>query len=143
MLLVDDDRAQVADRGEDRRAGADHDPLAAAAQRLPGGEALALAQRRVEQGHVVAEGGAEAAERLRRQRDLRHQHDRPPAAPAHQFAQQLDVDQRLTGPGHALENEDAGPPLGGRAEQTPEHGGLGLAGDLGHGLGGGRRESGQ
>ncbi len=128
MLFVDDDRAEPLNRREDCGARADHDPLFTAPQRLPGGEALALTERRMEQGDVIAEGGAEAGEGLGGERDLGDQHDGAATAATHEVAQQLDVDQSLAGPGHALEDEHAGlGPIEGGA-QPAERRALGLGG---------------
>ncbi len=80
MLLVDDDQAEPAHRREDRRARADDDP------RLPARDPLALVaplgvgQPRVEDRDAVAEARAHAADGLRRERDLRHEQDRPEPA---------------------------------------------------------------
>src|SRR6201999_2838679 len=80
VLLVDDDQAEVADRGEDRRTRADADLRLAAAQALPLVEAFAVGEGAVEDGEAVAEAGAEASDGLRREADLRHQDDRAAAA---------------------------------------------------------------
>ena len=76
MLLVDDDQPEPAQRREDRRARADDDPRLAARDPLALVAALGVRQPRMEQGDALAEAGAEAAERLRSERDLRHEHDR-------------------------------------------------------------------
>ena len=76
MLLVDADQAERGHRGEDRRARADDDRRLARGDPLALVAPLRLRQRRVEHGDAVAEAGAEAAERLRRERDLGDEHDR-------------------------------------------------------------------
>ena len=76
MLLVDHHQAEVAHRGEDRRARADADPRLARMQALPLVAALARRQPRMEQRHAVAEPRREPRDRLGRQPDLRHEHDR-------------------------------------------------------------------
>ena len=76
VLLVDDDQAEVADRGEDGRARADADARLAAAQAPPLVVALAGGEGRVEDGEAVAEPGAEAGHRLRREADLGDEDDR-------------------------------------------------------------------
>ena len=68
-------RPRPLDRREDRRARADRDPRLARAQPPPLVVALALAERGVQQRDGVAEARLEAPDRLRRQRDLRHEHD--------------------------------------------------------------------
>ena len=84
-------------------------------RRLAARDALALVaplgvgQPRVEDGDAVAEARAEAAERLRRQRDLRHEHDR--AAPALERRRAgLEVDLGLAAAGRAGEQEVPPPP---------------------------------
>jgi hypothetical protein len=106
VLLVDDDRAEIAQRREDRRARADGDALLAAPQRQPGVVALAVAQRGVEHGDTVAEDGAKAVDGLRRERDLRNEHDRRLPLHLDDVAQELEVDERLPAPRHAVQEED-------------------------------------
>jgi hypothetical protein len=108
VLLVDDDRAQVRERREDGGARADHDALLPAPERPPLVVPLAVAERGVEHGHAVAEDGLEAPDRLRRQRDLGHEHDRGTALHLHHLAEQFDVDQRLAGAGDAAQQPGAG-----------------------------------
>ena len=76
VLLVDHHQAEVAHRGEDRRARADADPRLARVQALPLVAALARRQPRVEQRHAVAEPRREPRDRLGRQPDLGNEHDR-------------------------------------------------------------------
>src|SRR5207302_3467255 len=76
VLLVDADDAERRDRCEDGRARADDDRRLAGCDALALVAALRLAQPRVEDGDAVAEALAEASERLRREGDLRHEHDR-------------------------------------------------------------------
>ncbi len=80
VLLVDHDQPEVAHRREDGRARADRDPRLAAPQPPPLVVALALAERRVQQRDGVAEARLEAPDGLRRERDLRHEHDHARAA---------------------------------------------------------------
>ena len=76
VLLVDDDEAELAHRREDRRSSTDDDP------RLPGRDPRALvASFRVARAPSgapppVAESCRNRPTRLRRQRDLRDEHDR-------------------------------------------------------------------
>ena len=79
MLLVDADDAERRQRREDGRARADDDRRLAGDDPLALVAPLGLGEAGVEHRDAVAEARAEAAERLRRQRDLRHEHDR--AAP--------------------------------------------------------------
>ena len=102
MLLVDDDQAEVGDRGEDGRARADADARLAAAQPPPLVVALAVGEGRVEDRDAVAEAGPEAGDRLRREADLGDEDDRP--APSGQ--RRLDrgeVDLGLAGAGDAVQ----------------------------------------
>ena len=63
-------------RREDRRACADGDARLAAGEPLPLVAALRFRQRRMQERDPLAEPRAEAAHRLRRERDLRHEDDR-------------------------------------------------------------------
>ena len=65
MLFVQNDDPQILNGSEHCGSRAYDDALLASSQRLPGCETLAVAQSGVKNGHVVAEGGAEAADRLR------------------------------------------------------------------------------
>ena len=104
MLLVDADHAERRERREHGRAGADDDG------RLAGNDPFALVppfgvgETRVEQRHPVAEAGAEAAERLRRQRDLRHEDDRASGA-GESGLTRPDVHLGLAAPGRAGEQD--------------------------------------
>jgi hypothetical protein len=79
MLLVDADHAERRERREHGRAGADDDRRLAADDPLPLVPPLGLGESRVEQRDPVPEARDEAPERLWRQRDLRHEHDRATA----------------------------------------------------------------
>ena len=105
VLLVHDDRAEVLERREDRRARANGDPLATLLEREPFVIPLAVAQRAVQHRDLVAEHGAKAIDRLRRERDLRHEDDRRLSLLEHDAPQQLDVDERFSAAGHAVEQE--------------------------------------
>ncbi len=75
------------------------DPLALVA-------ALGLGQRGVQHGDAVAEALAEAAERLRRERDLRDEHDRAASARERGLAR-ADVDLGLAAARRAVEQDVA------------------------------------
>ena len=66
---------------------------------------LDVAQMAVQHGHAV-EPRAEPADRLRREADLRHQHDRLPAE-AHDLLDRLDVDFGLAAAGDAVNQNRA------------------------------------
>ena len=76
MLLVDADQPEAVDGREHRRACPDDDACLAARDALALVAALGVGQPRVEDRDAVAEPCGEATGRLRRQRDLRHEHDR-------------------------------------------------------------------
>ncbi len=61
MLFIDDDEAQIFDRREDGRAGADDDARFAAADAIPLLGALVGRERGVQQRHAVAEGASATA----------------------------------------------------------------------------------
>ena len=64
---------------------------------------LGVAQMAVQHGHL-AEPQPEPLDRLRRQADLRHQHDRLPPVADH-LLDRLDVDLRLAAAGDAVEED--------------------------------------
>ena len=66
--------------------------------------ALRVGERRMQDRHPVAEARAHAADRLRRERDLGHEHDRAEAALEHRGAR-LQVHLGLPGAGRAVEQE--------------------------------------
>ena len=76
VLLVHHDHAQPWHRGEHRRAGAHHHARLAVGDAPVLGAAPGRGERAVQHRHGVAEAGLEAGGRLRRQRDLGHEHDR-------------------------------------------------------------------
>ena len=104
VLLVDADQPEAVDGREDRRAGADDDACVACRDPQPLVAPLGLRQSRVEQRDAFAEARAEAADGLRRERDLRHEHDR--AEPALERGRAgLEVDLGLAAAGRAVEEE--------------------------------------
>ena len=118
VLLVDDDQPDVGQRREHGRARSHADPRLAAAQTKPLLLALALAEPGVQHRHDVPEARLEAAHRLRRERDLRHQHDRAPAG-GQRGLHGLEVHLGLARPGHPVEQEAPGGWLA--APQPGEH----------------------
>ena len=104
VLLVDDHEPETAHRREDRRACADDDPRLAPRDPIALVAPLGLAERRVENRHRVAEPLAKAPDGLRRERDLRHEHDRAEAARERRLAR-LEVDLGLPAPGRPDEQE--------------------------------------
>src|SRR5919201_5641566 len=94
------------DRREDRRAGADDDPGVSARDPLTLVPALGVRQPGVEQRDRVAEARPETADRLRGERDLRDEHDRP-EPPLERLRSRLQVDLRLATAGRPVEQEAA------------------------------------
>ena len=124
MLLVDDDQADVGERREHRRARPDADPRLAAAQPQPLVVALALAERRVQDRDDVPEARLEAPERLRRERDLGHEHDR--AAPGGERRLRRRADRPRSCPSRSRRGAGTGPDLAPsaprqRAQHLGEH----------------------
>ena len=109
VLLVDHDQAEVLDRREQRRARADRDRRGAAAQPLPLLEPLARAQAAVQHRERVAEAAAQPREDLVRERDLGHEHERPPAR-VERGGDRAQVDLGLAAAGDAVEQERLGLP---------------------------------
>ncbi len=126
VLLVHADQSQPAHRGEDRRAGADHDAGLAGCDPHALVPPLRLAERGVQDRDPVAEAGAEAADRLRRQPDLGDEHDRA-HPPLERRVARLEVDLRLAAAGRAVQEEIRAEPLVHRADDPPHRGLLRLA----------------
>ena len=105
VFLIHDDRAEVAAGRKDRRARADSDTLLPALQGAPGIESLTIRKTRVQHRHEIAEHRTEAVHRLRRERDLRHEHDRALPLPEHESFEHLKIDQGLPTPRDAMEKE--------------------------------------
>ena len=108
VLLVDADQADPLHRREDRRARADHHPRLAAGDPLALVAPLGLAQAGVQDRDRVAEARAETTDRLRRERDLGDEHDRPEAA-LEGRCRRLEIDLGLAAPGRAVEQEVSAP----------------------------------
>ena len=106
VLLVDTDQAEPRNRGEDGRARAHHDRRLACDDPLALVAPLRVGETGVEDRDAIAEAGLEAAERLRRQRDLGHEDDRAAAA-FERRRTRLQVDLRLAAAGRAGEEEVA------------------------------------
>ena len=104
VLLVDADHTEACDWREHGRARADDDRRLAARNARTLVPALRLAERRMQNGDPFAEARAEPAERLRRQRDLRHEHDR--ATPSlERGGAGLEIHLRLAAAGCTVEEE--------------------------------------
>ena len=110
MLLVDDDEPEPLDRREHRRARPDAHSRLAAAHAKPLVAALARAQPRVEHRDPVAEARLEPRHRLRREPDLRHEHDHA-AAPLERRLGGGQVHLGLARAGDAVEEKLAALPV--------------------------------
>ena len=117
MLLVDAHEPEPAYRRENRRARADDDARVATRDAQALVPSLGLRQPGMEQRDGVAEPRAEATDRLRRERDLRHEHDRAEAALERGRAR-LQVDLGLAAAGRAVEEEVRSRPSVERADDA-------------------------
>ena len=105
VLFVEDDEAEVLQRREQRRTRADCDARLALQQALPLAAALRVGEAAV-QHRDIGETRREATDRLRRQRDLGHEHDAGAAARA-DFFEDAKVDLGLAAAGDAVQQERA------------------------------------
>src|SRR5262245_53915301 len=105
VLLVDDDGAEIRERGEDRGSGADGNALLSTPKRKPRIVPLAIAQRGVQHRDRVPEYLPEPIDRLWRERNLRHEHDGGLASLADDTLQQLDVDERFAAASDAVQEK--------------------------------------
>ena len=92
MLFVDDDQAEVRERGEHGRTRADADARLARAHAQPLVVALAGGELRMQHRDDIAEAVLETARDLRGERDLGHEHDRrAPALERRRDGAQVDL----------------------------------------------------
>ena len=110
VFLVHDDQSQRIDRRENGRARADDDAGAALADFVPFIVPFAGGQMAVQHGHqrlqrAGTEAGLEPLDRLRRQRDFRHQHNRALAL-LQGVGDGLQINFRLAAAGHAVQEEN-------------------------------------
>ena len=75
MLFVDDENPQIANRGKQGGAGADHNTLLATPKTLPGIETLTKRELTVQNGHLFTEGSSKASYHLPGESDLRYEDD--------------------------------------------------------------------
>ena len=109
VLLVDHDDAEIGQRREDGRARADDDTRAAAADVLPLVVPLAAGKMAVQHGDadfLPEETRAEMLDRLRRERDFRHEDERAFAKGQH-LRDGLQINLRLAAAGDAVEQHHA------------------------------------
>ena len=102
VLFVDDDQAEIGVRQKQRRARADHDRHVVGGGGGPGARALARRQLRMPFRRPHAEALSEAVEKLRGERDLRHQDQRLVLA-ADVLGHRLEINLGLAGAGDAVE----------------------------------------
>jgi len=105
VFLIDNDQAEIGIRQEQSRACADNDTRFAIRHGAPGARALARRQFRMPGRRPCAEARGEAVEKLRGQRDLRHQDQALPAA-ADRVSHRLEIDLGLARAGDAVEQRD-------------------------------------
>ena len=112
VFLVHDDQAERLHRREDGRARADDDPRAALANLVPlvvplAGGQMAVQHRDQRLQRAGTEPRLEALDRLRRERDLRHEDDRALAL-FQRVGDGLQIDLRLAAAGDAVEGRSRG-----------------------------------
>ena len=104
VLLVDDDKAQVAERAKERRTGADDNTGGTAGDHVPLVQALTGRKTRMEDRDRLAKARAEAADSLSRQRDLGHEHAGRTAGREHAL-DSGEVNLGFTGSGDAIDKD--------------------------------------
>ena len=109
MFLVDDDEAELAGGSEHGAAGADHDLHLAGRHAPPVAAAFGVAEVAVHHRRFAA-ATLEAGDGLRRQADLRHQHQRLFAL-THHLLDGPQIDFRLAAAGDAVQQERTEPAL--------------------------------
>ncbi len=101
VLFVDDDQPEMRTGGEDCTPRPDDDLHLAGGDLCPVPVPLAVRQMAVQNRDAV-EAGAKPADRLGREADFRHEHDRLPTI-RNDLANRLDVDFGLAAAGHAVQ----------------------------------------
>ena len=102
VLFIDDDQTEIGIGQKQRRARADHHRHLVRRHRGPGARARARRHLRMPFRRPRAEAGGEAVERLRGERDLRHQDQRLPFLPD-VLRHRLEIDFGLARAGDAVE----------------------------------------
>ena len=106
VLFIDHDDAQRRQRHEHRRAGADDDARPAAGRAAPSLQPLAVGQARVQGDQRHGKAFAKTRQQLRRQADLRAQHQRAAALCQH-GVDQPQIHLGLAAAGHAIQQKAA------------------------------------
>ncbi len=107
MLLVHDDEADVAQRGEDGRAGTNHHTGIATARLLPVAPPLGQAEAGVEDSQGCPEPSAQVRHQCRGETDFRHQNQHL-ATRLQGCSRRPQIDLRLAGSGDSVQHECAG-----------------------------------
>ncbi len=105
VLFIHDDQAEIGVRQKQRRARADHHRHFVGGDRGPGARARAGGKLRMPFRGPGAEALGEAVERLRGERDLRHQDQRLPLVPD-VLRHRLEIDFRFARAGDAIEQRN-------------------------------------
>ena len=104
VLLVDDDEAEPFNRRKHGAAGANHDLCPPEPNAPPLIEPFAGAQPAVQNRDIIRKPRPEPADRLRRERDFRHQHDRLLAG-ADAALNTAHIDLGFSASGHAVQQK--------------------------------------
>ena len=108
VLLVDDDQSYMVKRGEDGGTRADDDARRSFGDALPGVDALPRRKPGVDEGDAaVGKARGEAADGLRGERDLGHQHEDGLAVGKH-LLHEFQNDVGLAAAGDAVQQRGAG-----------------------------------
>ena len=105
VLLVDNDDAHIAQRCEQRTAGADHHARTPGPDEIPLVVTLPLAHARVHDGDRMTEAATETGDCLGSQADFGHQ-DQCRLMARHHLFDGAEVHLRLAGTGYAVDNYD-------------------------------------
>ena len=124
MLLINDDHAEIFEWRKERGTGADDDRRLAAFRLQPGGQPLAVVERRVQDFHRGVKPLAKAGDGLRRQADFRHHDQRLLAFGQHVF-QYAEINFRFTRAGDAFQ-QPRGKFVGGAVNRANRGGLLGI-----------------
>src|SRR5262245_61244656 len=108
MLFIDHNQSEIGRRRKNSAASPDNDLHLTASNLLPMPMPLRIRQMRMQNRHL-AEPRLEPRPRLRRQANLRHQHNRLPSITNH-FIDRADVNLSLATAGDAMHEDRLMPP---------------------------------
>ena len=123
VLLIDDDQPEIGVGQKQRRARADDDGYLPFSDSAPGARAPARRELRMPFRRARAEARGEAVEKLRGERDFRHEDQALPAA-ADRVGHRLEINFGLARAGDAVEQRDRIAALGERGFQLRGGGAL-------------------